>query len=82
MSADGAAKKNDAKENVIILDIRDKNDLEEGRITESYISRCILEAKVGMASPGKIAKIIVYCELHLRGPLATRALNDLGYNTR
>lgn len=82
MPVDGAAKMTDAKKNVIILDIRGKNELEEGRIAESNISRCILESRVGMASPGKIAKIIVYCELHLRGPLATRALNDLGYNTR
>jgi rhodanese-related sulfurtransferase len=70
----------DTKENVIILDVRDKNELEDGKIPGAInISRGMLEFKVGMQIPDKTARIIVYCGLDLRGPLATKTLNDLGY---
>jgi len=70
----------DAKENVVILDVRDKQEFEEGRIPEAInISRGMLEFKVAMIIPDKNAKIIVYCGLDLRGPLATKTMNDLGY---
>jgi rhodanese-related sulfurtransferase len=70
----------DAKENVIILDVRDKQEFDEGRIPGAInISRGMLEFKVAMIIPDKNAKIIVYCALDLRGPLATRAMNELGY---
>jgi rhodanese-related sulfurtransferase len=39
----------------------------------------MLEFKSGMVIPDKNAKIIVYCGLDLRSPLATRTLNELGY---
>ena len=70
----------DAKENVILLDVRDKQEFDEGRIPGAInISRGMLEFKVAMILPDKNAKIIVYCSLDLRGPLATKAINDLGY---
>jgi rhodanese-related sulfurtransferase len=70
----------DAKENVVILDVRDKQEFEEGRIPGAInISRGMLEFKVAMIIPDKNAKIIVYCGLDLRGPLATKTMNDLGY---
>jgi len=54
---DDAENMTDARKNVIIHDVRDKNELEEGRILGSINnSRGILEFKVGMAIPGKIAK--------------------------
>jgi rhodanese-related sulfurtransferase len=43
------------------------------------ISRGQLEFKVQMILPDRNAKIIVYCGLDLRSPLATKTLNDLGY---
>jgi rhodanese-related sulfurtransferase len=70
----------DAKEPVILLDVRDKHEFEEGYIPGAMnISRGSLEFKVALLIPDKSARIIVYCGLDLRGPLATRALNDLGY---
>lgn len=70
----------DARENVIILDVRDKQEFDEGRIPGAInISRGMLEFKVAMIIPDKNARIIVYCSLDLRGPLATKAMNDLGY---
>ena len=70
----------DAREPVILLDVRDKHEFEEGYIPGAInISRGSLEFKVALMIPDKSARIIVYCGLDLRGPLATRSLNDLGY---
>jgi rhodanese-related sulfurtransferase len=70
----------ETKENVVIVDVRDKNELEDGRIPGSVnISRGMLEFMAGSMLPDKNAKIVVYCSLDMRGPLATRTLNELGY---
>jgi rhodanese-related sulfurtransferase len=70
----------DAKEKIIILDVRDKQEFETGCIPGAInISRGMLEFKVAMLIPDKNARIIVYCGVDLRGPLATKAMNDLGY---
>ncbi|HUI46151.1 MAG TPA: rhodanese-like domain-containing protein [Nitrospirota bacterium] len=70
----------DAKENIVILDVRDKNELEDGRIPGAInISRGMLEFKVAMVIPDKESKIIVCCGVDLRSPLATKTLNDMGY---
>jgi len=70
----------DGKEKIILLDVRDKNEFEEGSIPRAInISRGMLEFKVALVIPDKNAKIIVFCGLDLRGPLATRSLNEMGY---
>jgi rhodanese-related sulfurtransferase len=70
----------DAKEKVILLDVRDKNETEEGVIPGAMnLSRGLLEFKAAMLLPDKNARIVVYCGLDLRSPLATKTLNDLGY---
>jgi rhodanese-related sulfurtransferase len=70
----------EAKENVIILDVRDKNELDDGRIPGAInISRGMLEFKAPLVIPDKNSNIVVYCGLDLRGPLATRTLNEMGY---
>jgi rhodanese-related sulfurtransferase len=70
----------DGKETVILLDVRDKNEFDERRIPGAVnISRGMLEFKVAMIIPDKNARIIVYCGVDLRGPLATRTLNEMGY---
>jgi rhodanese-related sulfurtransferase len=71
----------DAKEQVILLDVRDKNEIiDEGIIPgATNLSRGMLEFKAAMMIPDKNARIIVYCGLDLRSPLATKTLNDLGY---
>jgi rhodanese-related sulfurtransferase len=71
----------DAKENVVILDVRDQNELADGRISGAInISRGMLEFMAGSTLTDKNAKIVVYCSLDMRGPLATRTLNQLGYH--
>ena len=70
----------DANEKIILLDVRDKEEFETGCIPGAInISRGMLEFKVNMAIPDKNARIIVYCGIDLRGPLATKTLNELGY---
>jgi len=51
----------DAEENVIILDVRDKEEYEKGHIPEAiHISRGLLEFMVADKIPDKNAKIVVY----------------------
>lgn len=49
------------KEDVIILDVRDKNEFEKGHIPGAmHISRGLLEFMIEKKIPDKKAKIIVY----------------------
>jgi rhodanese-related sulfurtransferase len=81
VSIDDVKKMIDTKENVIILDVTDKNEYEGGHLPGAInISRGTLEFKVGLIIPDKNSKIVAYCGMDLRGPLATKTLNDLGYN--
>jgi sulfur-carrier protein adenylyltransferase/sulfurtransferase len=80
VSIDDVRKMIDAKENIILLDVRDKHEFEEGHIPGALnVSRGSLEFKAALVLPDKSARIVVYCGLDLRSPLATRGLNDLGY---
>jgi len=80
VSADDVKTMVDTKENIIILDVRDREEFEPGYIPSAInVSRGMLEFKVNMVIPDKNAKVVVYCSDDRRGPLATRALNDLGY---
>jgi len=70
----------DAKENVVLLDVTDKNEFELGHLPGAInISRGTLEFKVATLIPDKNSKIIVYCGTDRRSPLATMTMNDLGY---
>jgi rhodanese-related sulfurtransferase len=70
----------DARENIIILDVRDRHEFAEGHMPGALnISRGSLEFKVGVIIPDKNARIVVCCGLDLRSPAATRTLNELGY---
>ena len=70
----------DADKTIVILDVRDRDEFEAGHIPRAInISRGMLEFKVNLTIPEKNALIIVYCGIDLRGPLATKTLNDFGY---
>lgn len=70
----------ETKEKLIVLDVRDSQEFEEGHLPGAInISRGSLEFKAAMIIPDKDVKMIVYCGLDLRSPLATKSLNDLGY---
>jgi len=70
----------DNKEPLVILDVRDRDEFETGYIPGAInISRGTLEFKANLMLPDKKARVIVYCGVDLRSPLATKTLNDLGY---
>jgi rhodanese-related sulfurtransferase len=70
----------DNKEKIVILDVRDRDEFETGYIPAAInLSRGMLEFKVDMMIPDRNASIVVYCGVDLRGPLATRTLNEMGY---
>jgi rhodanese-related sulfurtransferase len=70
----------DAREPVVILDVRDSHEFADGHMPGALnISRGSLEFKVGAVIPDRNARIVVCCGLDLRSPAATRTLNELGY---
>jgi rhodanese-related sulfurtransferase len=80
VSVDKVKKMIDDKEKIIILDVRDKDEFETGYIPGAInLSRGMLEFKINTLIPDKNAFIVVYCGVDLRGPLATRTLNEMGY---
>ncbi len=80
MSIDDVKKMINNKEKIIILDVRDKDEFETGYIPGAVnLSRGMLEFKIATLIPDKNARIIVYCGIDLRGPLATKTLNEFGY---
>jgi rhodanese-related sulfurtransferase len=79
-SIDEVKKMIDNREDIILLDVRDSEEYGTGHIPGSInISRGSLDFKVHLIIPEKNAKIVVYCGLDLRSPLATKSMNDLGY---
>ena len=80
VSIDEVKKMIDNREDIILLDVRDREEYETGHIPGAInISRGSLDFKVHLIIPDKNAKIVVYCGLDLRSPLATKSMNDLGY---
>jgi len=80
VSVEEVKKMIDNKADIILLDVRDREEYETGHIPGAInISRGSLDFKVNLIIPDKNKKTIVYCGLDLRGPLATKSLNDLGY---
>ena len=70
----------DAGEAIVILDVRDRDEFDTGHIPGAInISRGTLEFKANLVIPVKSARVMVYCGIDLRSPLATKTLNDLGY---
>jgi rhodanese-related sulfurtransferase len=71
----------DNKEKIVILDVRDRDEFETGYIPGAInLSRGMLEFKINVMISDRNTKIVVYCGVDLRGPLATRTLNEMGYS--
>ncbi|MGO9013385.1 MAG: rhodanese-like domain-containing protein [Dissulfurispiraceae bacterium] len=82
VSIDNVKKMIESKENIMLLDVTDKQEFEQGHLPGAInISRGTLEFKAATIIPDKNAKIIVYCGTDRRSPLATKTLNDLGYKS-
>jgi len=71
----------DKKEKAVILDVRDPGEYAAGHLPGAVnISRGTLEFHIWDKVSDKNAKIYVYCRTAARSALATKTLNDLGYN--
>jgi rhodanese-related sulfurtransferase len=80
VSIDEVKKMIDTGAEITLLDVRDREEFETGHIPGAInISRGTLDFKVHLIIPDKNKKVIVYCGLDLRSPLATKSLHDLGY---
>ena len=76
----------DRKEKVIILDVRDMRQYMDGHIPGAInlaravnVSNRLLEHHISKLIPDKDAKVVVYCTVDLRTPLAVKAMNEIGY---
>lgn len=68
------------KSGVIALDVRDCDELQEGKIAQSvHISRGTLEFVVLARIPNKNTSIVVFCKKGGRGILAVHTLQQMGY---
>ncbi len=76
----------DAKEKVVILDVRNKKEYDDEHIRGAInlplkmnTAPQILERHVHGLIADKSAKIIVYCEYDKRSPMIVKSLNESGY---
>ena len=76
----------DAKESIIVLDVRDTRGFVMEHLPGAQnmsravnLSPRILEHHMQKTAPDKGAKIIVYCDFDTRAPLAVKAMNEIGY---
>jgi sulfur-carrier protein adenylyltransferase/sulfurtransferase len=71
--------KQEAGENIVVLDVRDANELRNGCVPGSLcISRGMLEFKIDNAVARDRA-VVVMCAGGMRSLLAAKSLRDMGY---
>jgi rhodanese-related sulfurtransferase len=70
----------DRDEDIVILDVREPDEYTVAHIPDSInIPRGLLEFSIWKVVPDKKQKIFVYCKTGARAALATKALNEIGY---
>jgi molybdopterin/thiamine biosynthesis adenylyltransferase/rhodanese-related sulfurtransferase len=71
----------DAREKMILLDVREKDEWRAGYIPGAVsIPRGFLEIQAEQKLPDKTARIVAYCAGGTRSALAAATLQDLGYS--
>ena len=67
--------------NVIILDVREQSEFDDGHIPEAVLMPVgtISEATVAGVIPEKDSTVLVYCRSGNRSKTASQALADMGY---
>lgn len=71
---------NNSTEQVIVLDVREKDEVAQFKIPNSYyIPRSYLELEVENTIPDKDTKIVVYCASGARSLYVSKFLKDIGY---
>src|SRR5579859_3317959 len=80
VALDALKKRLEAKENLVLLDVREKEEYRAGFIPGALsIPRGFLEIQVESKLPDKNAKIVAYCAGGTRSALAAMSLQELGY---
>ncbi len=80
ISPDEVAKLIDAKSSVIVIDIRDRDEIENGFVPGAQLlGRGHLEARIGKVAPNAADPLVVYCAGGVRSAFATHALQEMGY---
>ncbi len=71
----------DQKKNIILVDVREKDEHEKGVIPGAkLIPRGFLELRIEEQVPQKDQEIVLYCAGGTRSALAAKSLHDLGYS--
>ena len=80
ITAHDAKKIMDSKKDIIILDVREKDEFDEGHIPNAIlIPYTQIEQKAESVIPDKNKQILVYCRSGRRSKIASEALVKLGY---
>ena len=80
ITAEEAKKLMDSEEGCIILDVRTREEYDQGHIPGAIlIPDTEIEAKAADLLPDKDQLILVYCRSGRRNKLAAQSLADLGY---
>lgn len=80
ITAEEAKKLMDSEEGCIILDVRTREEYDQGHIPGAIlIPNTEIEAKAADLLPDKDQLILVYCRSGRRSKLAAQSLADLGY---
>src|SRR4051794_6651893 len=80
VSLDELKRRLEAKEPIVLLDVREKEEYRAGFIPGAVsVPRGFLEMQIEKAVPDKGAPVVLYCAGGTRSALAARTLADLGY---
>lgn len=71
----------DTDEDIVIIDVREPNEYEEGHIKDSILVPLgTLESTIENIVPNKDTKILVYCRSGNRSSKSLKVFEKLGYN--
>ncbi len=80
VSLDDLKARLDRKENIVLVDVREKDEVRQGFIPGALsLPRGFLEMQAEQRLPDKNATIVLYCAGGTRSAFAARTLSDLGY---
>jgi len=80
INVDGVHAKKSQGDDFLLLDIREKEEYDEGYIEGAHwIPRGFLEIRVENLIPEKETPVVVYCAGGVRSALATKTLESMGY---
>lgn len=71
----------DDGENLTIIDVRERDEFVQGHLPgATFIPRGFLELQIEQVQPDRDAEIVIYCAGGVRSVLATRNLQEMGYD--